>query len=102
GGVDSPPGAPADPEHARLWEALGHDPAGIDQLALRTGLTVDALSSMLLLMELEGRVRAAHGRYARREAGRTDRSWTCCCTCSSTSSTTTRMPSATATPCRQA
>jgi len=59
------PAPPRDPDHARLWEALGHDPAGIDQLAARTGLTVDALSSMLLLMELEGRVTAAHGRYAR-------------------------------------
>ena len=59
------PSAPADPDQARLWDALGHDPAGIDQLAARTGLTVDALSSMLLLMELEGRVFAAHGRYAR-------------------------------------
>ena len=57
-----------DPDYARLWDALGHDPAGIDQLAARTGLTVDALSSMLLLMELEGRVSAAHGRYARASA----------------------------------
>jgi DNA processing protein len=59
------PDAPADPDHARLWEALGHEPAGLDQLAARTGLTVHVLSSMLLSMELEGRVSAAHGRYAR-------------------------------------
>src|SRR5690606_19344229 len=36
--------APADPDQARLWDALGHDPVGIDRLAARTGLTVDALS----------------------------------------------------------
>ena len=55
----------ADPDHTRLWQALGHEPCRIDQLAERTGLTVSALSSMLLVMELEGRVVAAHGRYAR-------------------------------------
>jgi DNA processing protein len=37
----------------------------MDALVERTGLTVDALSSMLLVMELEGRVAASHGRYAR-------------------------------------
>lgn len=54
-----------DPEQARLWQALGFDPIGMDELASRTGLTVAALSSMLLVMELEGRVSAANGRYAR-------------------------------------
>jgi DNA processing protein len=60
----SPP--PADPDHNRLWSALGHDPTGMDTLAERTGLTVASLSSMLLLMELEGRVIADNGRYSRR------------------------------------
>ena len=55
-----------DEDHKRLWSALGHDPTGMDELARRTGLTVAALSSMLLLMELEGRVVADNGRYARR------------------------------------
>ncbi|MFA5683815.1 MAG: DNA-processing protein DprA [Lysobacteraceae bacterium] len=54
-----------DPERERLWQALGHDPVAIDVLAERTGLTVESLSSMLLLMELEGTVAAQHGRYAR-------------------------------------
>jgi DNA processing protein len=57
-----------DPEQASLWQALGHDPVGMDELAQRTGLTVASLSSMLLVMELEGRVAAANGRYARRES----------------------------------
>lgn len=56
----------ADPERARLLAALGHDPVGIDRLAERTGLTVAELSSMLILLELEGVVSAQHGRYARR------------------------------------
>ena len=58
--------APADPDQERLWRALGHDPVGMDELAGRTGLTVAELSSMLLVMELEGRVSASNGRYARR------------------------------------
>ena len=55
-----------DDDHKRLWLALGHDPTGMDHLAERTGLTVAALSSMLLIMELEGRVVADNGRYSRR------------------------------------
>ncbi len=53
-------------QEARLWQALGHDPATSDQLAARTGLTVANLSAMLLAMELDGRVTAEHGRYTRR------------------------------------
>ncbi len=57
--------ADEDPDYQRLWAALGTDAVGIDVLASRSGLTVEALSSMLLLMELDGRVSAAHGRYSR-------------------------------------
>lgn len=57
--------APEDPDYHRLWDALGHDPTGMDRLVERTGLTAAELSSMLLVMELEGRVVAEHGRYAR-------------------------------------
>ena len=57
---------PDDPEMRKLWRALDHDPANLDQLATRSGLTVASLSSMLLGMELEGRVVVEHGRYARR------------------------------------
>jgi DNA processing protein len=48
-----------------LWRALGYDPTGMDELVERTGLTPAQLSSMLLPMELEGRVVAQHGRYYR-------------------------------------
>jgi DNA processing protein len=54
-----------DPDYQNLWKALGHDPTDMDQLAERTGLTPADLSSMLLLMELEGRVAIQHGRYFR-------------------------------------
>ena len=57
---------PENPEMRKLWRALDHDPANLDQLATRSGLTVASLSSMLLGMELEGRIVVEHGRYARR------------------------------------
>ncbi|MDQ3494509.1 MAG: DNA-protecting protein DprA, partial [Pseudomonadota bacterium] len=54
-----------DADYQSLWNALGHDPTGMDELVRRTRLTTAELSSMLLLMELEGRVAAQHGRYFR-------------------------------------
>ncbi len=57
-----------DPQRFRLLAALGHDPVGIDILAERSGLTVGELSSMLVLLELEGVVSAQHGRYTRRSS----------------------------------
>jgi DNA processing protein len=61
---EGPPPEGDDPK--LLWSALGHDPTPLDVLARRTGLTVASLSSMLLAMELDGRVVNDHGRYARR------------------------------------
>ncbi|PKM06166.1 MAG: DNA-protecting protein DprA [Gammaproteobacteria bacterium HGW-Gammaproteobacteria-4] len=59
-------GHEADPAYRQVLDALAFDPVGIDQLAERTGLTIAALSSMLLIMEMEGLVSAGHGRYSRR------------------------------------
>ncbi|MBD9379400.1 DNA-processing protein DprA [Pseudoxanthomonas sp. PXM04] len=59
-------GGGRDPDYQKLWRALGHDPTGMDQLVDRTGLTTAALSSMLLAMELDGRVSVEHGRYCRK------------------------------------
>jgi len=56
----------ADPGRERVWRALGHDPVDLDVLVRRTGLTVEALSAMLLAMELDGMVVAQLGRYAKR------------------------------------
>ncbi|HET7314571.1 DNA-processing protein DprA, partial [Salinisphaera sp.] len=56
----------SDDEAERLLAALGHDPARIDDLVARTGWPADAVSSTLLILELEGRVRAvAGGAYVR-------------------------------------
>jgi DNA processing protein len=57
---------PPDPDYQRLWCALGHDPTDMDRLVDRTGLTASELSSMLLVMELDGRVDVRHGRYSRK------------------------------------
>ena len=58
--------APLNPDYQPLWQALGHDPTGMDLLVERTGLTAAELSSMLLVMELDGRVAVEHGRYSRK------------------------------------
>lgn len=55
-----------DTDYKRLWSALGHDPSPMDALVERSGLTAAELSSMLLVMELEGRVLVEHGRYSRK------------------------------------
>lgn len=55
-----------DPDSRRLCEALGHDPVSLDELASRTGLAPAALSSLLLMLELDGRVAGLPGnRYQR-------------------------------------
>lgn len=51
--------------HGPIWEAMGHDFVSLDQLVERTGLTTPELSSMLLIMELEGNITVADGRYTR-------------------------------------
>jgi DNA processing protein len=55
-----------DAEYEKLLAALGHDPATVDDLAVESGLTIGQVSSMLLILELEGQVEALHsGQYAR-------------------------------------
>lgn len=55
-----------DREYRQLMAALDFDPTPVDLLIERSGLTADAVSSMLLLLELEGFVSAAPGgRYCR-------------------------------------
>ena len=65
-GAAAAAGDAADPDYQRLWQGLGFDPTGMDRLVSRTGLTAAELSSMLLVMELEGRVAVEHGRYSRK------------------------------------
>lgn len=61
-----PGAASSNSEGDRVLAALGHDPADIDTLALRCGLTADALYAILLPMELDGLVaRLPGGRFQR-------------------------------------
>jgi DNA processing protein len=50
-----------DEEYRQLLVAMGDEPVGIDLLVDRCGLTAEALSSMLLILELEGYVAAIPG-----------------------------------------
>lgn len=65
GGSDGSGGAD-DPGQQRLLDALGHDPVLLDELVARTGQPAAELASMLLMLELQGRVGALPGnRYQR-------------------------------------
>jgi len=62
-GIDS--GAP-DPQVETLLAAVGYDPTSVDEIMARTRFTTQAVSSMLLELELQGRVAAlGGGRYSR-------------------------------------
>jgi DNA processing protein len=67
GGDEAPPCASGmDKDHKILLDALGFDPVDLDLLVERTGFKPEAVSSMMLILELEGHVQAAlGGRYSR-------------------------------------
>ncbi len=50
-----------DEDYTRLLNSMGFDPVGVDTLVERCGLTAQAVSSMLLILELGGDVRAQPG-----------------------------------------
>lgn len=65
GGRTGDPGG-LDADYRRLLEAMGQDPAHVDLLVQRTGLAAHDISSMLLMLELEGWIAACPGgRYSR-------------------------------------
>ena len=58
--------AALDKEYEMLLDALGFEPATLDELVVRTGLADGSVASMLLILELEGCVAALPGgRYDR-------------------------------------
>jgi DNA processing protein len=60
-----------DKDHEILLDALGFAPASIDTLVARSGFAAHAVASMLLLLELDGRVAQQHGGlYCRRPPGK--------------------------------
>jgi len=63
---EPPRGRELDKEYEMLLDALGFEPATIDVLVARTHLPGESVASMLLILELEGRVAALPGgRYGR-------------------------------------
>ncbi|MDH3491371.1 MAG: DNA-processing protein DprA [Gammaproteobacteria bacterium] len=59
------PALNSDNDYDELRSILSHDPITIDELESQSGLTIDQLSSMLLILELHGEVESlSGGRYA--------------------------------------
>jgi DNA processing protein len=50
-----------DKEYKILLDALGFNPAGVDQLVALTGLKAAEIASMLLILELEGHIESQPG-----------------------------------------
>ncbi|WP_230209815.1 DNA-processing protein DprA [Solemya velum gill symbiont] len=50
-----------DPEYEALLDLIAHDPVSVDKLIQKTGLTAEVVSSMLLLLELNGHVESLPG-----------------------------------------
>jgi DNA processing protein len=58
----APPASPSGSDPGdKVLAALGHDPAGIDDLTARTGLTADVITATLVELELNGRVAVLPG-----------------------------------------
>ena len=56
-----------DQEYQQLLDIIGYDPVSIDTLVERSGLTIEQLSSMLLILELNDHIQPAPGGlYSRR------------------------------------
>jgi DNA processing protein len=74
GALQQPPDVEAGPDslshdQLQLLDHMGFDTVSVDQLTARSGLTAGAVSSMLLILELQGRVTSqAGGRYVRSES----------------------------------
>ncbi len=50
-----------DPEYRQLWSCLGFDPKPMDSIIEQSGLTARAVSAMILMLELRGKVEAHPG-----------------------------------------
>ena len=65
--TETPDPAPAagleapDEDYARLLDVVGYDPISIDEIIRQSGLTAEEVSSMLLLLELQGHVESISG-----------------------------------------
>jgi len=60
-GATDHPAPPLDKEYKMLLDALGFEPSSVDQLVTRTGLKAEEVASMLLILELDGRIESSAG-----------------------------------------
>ncbi|MGC4029387.1 MAG: DNA-processing protein DprA [Steroidobacteraceae bacterium] len=63
-GISTPPSGPParlDKDYEILLDALGFEPASIEDLVHRTGLAAGVVASMMLILELQGRVETRPG-----------------------------------------
>ncbi len=60
-----------DDEYKKVLASLGHEPASVDVVVSRSGLTADAVCSMLLVLELQGYLKSMTGGYYCRTGKRT-------------------------------
>lgn len=63
--ASAPTEAVLDAEYRQLLAYVGYEPTSVDTLVARSGLTAEAVSSMLLLLELEDYVASTDGGYLR-------------------------------------
>ena len=62
----NPPHVQLDRDYQHLLDTVGYDPTPVDEIIARSQLTTAAVSSMLLMLELDGYIAAhAGGRYSR-------------------------------------
>lgn len=59
--ADTPEPTRRDGDYLKLLDALAYDPQNPDELAKKSGLTIEQVSSMLLILELEGDVESLPG-----------------------------------------
>lgn len=57
-----------DADYQKVLDAMGYDPISIDHLVTQTGLTAEELSSILLMLELQGHVSSSGGGHYNRLA----------------------------------
>lgn len=60
-----------DDEYTKVLASVGHEPASVDVVVARSGLTADAVCSMLLVLELQGYLKSMTGGYYCRTGKRT-------------------------------
>ena len=53
-------------DYISLLDSIGYDPVSFETLVVRSGLTIEQLSSMLLILELNDQIQnVAGGQYVR-------------------------------------